>query len=50
MKDYELLGVPYAVVIGKNLADGVVEFISRDTMKKEEVSTDAIVDFLSKRF
>ncbi|MFC2073377.1 proline--tRNA ligase [Campylobacterota bacterium] len=50
MKDYELLGVPYAVVIGKNLADGVVEFISRNGMEKEEVSADEIVNFLSERF
>ncbi len=50
MKDYELLGVPHAVVIGKNLADGVVEFISRAGMEKEEVSADDIVDFLSERF
>ena len=50
MKDYELLGVPHAVVIGKNLADGVVEFISRNGMEKEEVSVAEIVDFLSERF
>ena len=50
MKDYELIGVPHGVVIGKKLADGIVEFISRDGMVKEEVSADAIVDFLSERF
>ncbi len=50
MKDYELIGVPHAVVIGKNLADGVVEFISRDGMVKEEVSVETIVDFLTERF
>ena len=50
MKDYELIGVPHAVVIGKKLADGVVEFITRDGMAKEEVSAEAIVDLLSERF
>jgi len=50
MKDYELIGVPHAVVIGKNLAEGMVEFITRDGMVKEEVPADAIVDFLSERF
>ncbi len=50
MKDYELIGVPHAVVIGKKLADGIVEFISRDGMVKEEVSADAIADLLSERF
>lgn len=50
MKDYELIGVPHAVVIGKKLADGVVEFIGRDGMVKEEVSVNAIADLLSERF
>ncbi|RLA68745.1 MAG: proline--tRNA ligase [Epsilonproteobacteria bacterium] len=50
MKDYELIGVPHAVVIGKKLADGVVEFISRDGMVKEEVSAEAIETLLSERF
>ncbi len=50
MKDYELIGVPHAVVIGKNLSDGVVELIGRDGMTKKEVSAEAIADFLSERF
>ncbi len=50
MKDYELIGVPHAVVIGKKLADGVVEFMSRDGMVKEEMSVDTIADFLAERF
>jgi len=50
MKDYELIGVPNAVVIGKKLADGVVEFMSRDGMVKEEMSVDTIAAFLAERF
>ena len=50
MKDYELIGVPYAVVIGKKLADGVVEFITRDGMEKEEVPAEAILGLLMERF
>ncbi len=50
MKDYELIGVPHAVVIGKKLSDGTVEFLSRDGMLKEEVSVDTIADFLAERF
>ena len=50
MKDYELIGVPHAVVIGKKLADGLVEFVSRDGMEKEEVSADDIETLLSERF
>jgi prolyl-tRNA synthetase len=50
MKDYELLGVPHAVVIGKKLADGLVEFVTRDGMQKDETSADDIEDLLSERF
>ncbi len=50
MKDYELLGVPYAVVIGKKLADGLVEFVTRDGMVKEEISIDAISPLLNEKF
>ena len=50
MKDYELIGVPHAVVIGKKLADGMVEFIARDGMVKEEVSANDIENVLLERF
>jgi len=50
MKDYELLGVPHAVVIGKKLSDGLVEFVTRDGMQKDETSVDAIENILLKRF
>jgi prolyl-tRNA synthetase len=50
MKDYELLGVPNAVVIGKKLADGLVEFVTRDGMQKDEISVDDIENLLSERF
>jgi prolyl-tRNA synthetase len=50
MKDYELLGVPYAVVIGKKLSDGLVEFVSRDGMLKDETSVDQIENVLLERF
>jgi len=50
IKDYELIGVPHAVIIGKKLEEGTVEFMTRDGMVKEEVSVDTIVDFLAERF
>ncbi len=50
MKDYELIGVPHAVVIGKKLSDGIVEFMTRDGMVKEEVSVEAIANLLAERF
>jgi len=50
MKDYELLGVPHAVVIGKKLSDGLVEFVTRDGMVKDEVSSEQIEALLKERF
>jgi prolyl-tRNA synthetase len=50
MKDYELIGVPHAVVIGKKLSDGIVEFMTRDGMVKEEVSVETIANILEERF
>jgi prolyl-tRNA synthetase len=49
IKDYELLGIPYAVVIGKRLQEGVVEFITREGLVKEEVPADMILATLEER-
>jgi len=49
MKDYELLGVPYAVVIGKKLQDGLVEFVSRKGLVKEEVPAEDILDIIEQK-
>jgi prolyl-tRNA synthetase len=49
IKDYELLGVPHAVVIGKKLVDGMVELMTRRGLEKEEVKADAILDAVMKK-
>jgi len=49
IKDYELLGVPQAVIIGKKLQDGLVEFVSREGLVKEEVSADTILDVVMQK-
>ncbi|HEX6248121.1 MAG TPA: proline--tRNA ligase [Nocardioidaceae bacterium] len=43
-KDAELIGVPTIVVVGKGLADGVIEVKDRATGARENVAADAIVD------
>lgn len=43
MGDFELIGFPYAVVIGKKLIDGEVEIIERKTGKKHEVKIEDVV-------
>jgi len=42
IKDYELLGIPYAVIVGKKVADGIVEIVDRKTLQKQEVSIDEV--------
>ncbi len=46
-KDAELLGVPTIVVVGKRLADGVVEVRDRATGERSEVTVDDAVAHLA---
>ncbi|MCG3664734.1 proline--tRNA ligase [Aliarcobacter butzleri] len=43
MSDFELLGFPYAVVIGKKLEDGLVEIVDRKTLEKIDVKLDEVI-------
>ncbi len=43
MKNFELIGTPLALVIGKNLSDGNVEIVKRDGLEKMVISTDDIL-------
>ncbi len=49
MSDFELLGFPYAVVVGKNIAEGNVEIVDRKTLTKELMSSQNVVSELKKR-
>ena len=42
--DAELLGMPTSLVVGRGLADGVVELRDRKTGSKREVSVEEAVD------
>ena len=44
MKDAELIGFPYTVVIGKELANGSVQIFDRKTKEKIEISKDEIFE------
>jgi len=44
MKDFELIGIPLAVVIGKNLAESSVELIKREGLEKSMISADRIIE------
>jgi prolyl-tRNA synthetase len=43
MGDFELIGFPYAVIIGKKLQDGIVEIVDRKTLEKTDVEIDEVV-------
>ncbi|WP_230084294.1 proline--tRNA ligase [Nocardioides marmotae] len=45
-KDAELIGVPTIVVVGKGLADGVIEVKDRRTGEREQVAAEHVVDHL----
>ena len=44
--DAELLGMPTSVVVGRTLADGIVEVRDRVSGEKSEVAADAVADQL----
>ena len=51
-KDWDLIGVPYQIVVGKKAGEGIVEFKTRSTLIKEEIKVeeaiDRIIDIVSK--
>ncbi|MDA3077736.1 proline--tRNA ligase [Campylobacter sp. JMF_06 NA1] len=49
MNDYELMGFPYALLVGKGLANGEVEFIERKNLEKQSVSVDKIFDLIKEK-
>ncbi len=44
MGDFELLGFPYAVVLGKKLPQGFVEIVDRKTLEKTDVKVEEVVN------
>lgn len=42
MKDAELIGFPYTIIVGKGLAEGVVQIVQRTTLEKTEVKVENI--------
>ena len=40
MKDYELIGLPYALIVGKELDEGFVEIVGRKTLEKTVVKKE----------
>ena len=38
-KDWELIGIPYQIIVGRGASNGIVEFKMRSTLEKEEISS-----------
>ncbi len=49
MKDFELIGIPLGIVVGKKLAEGQVELIVRDGLERIDVAVEAVADEVLKR-
>lgn len=47
MSDFELIGFPYAIIVGKGLKDGEVELVDRKTLEKKVIKKDDVLDVLS---
>ncbi len=49
MKDFELIGIPLGIVVGKKLDEGQVELIVRNGLERQELALDAVVDAVLER-
>lgn len=49
MKDAELIGFPYTVIVGKELANGNVQIVERATLEKSEVAAASVFDAIMDR-
>ena len=47
LKDWELIGIPYSIIIGKRAAEGIVELKNRFTNEKTEVSFEDAVSIVN---
>jgi prolyl-tRNA synthetase len=46
-KDWELIGLPFMVIVGKRAAEGIVEFKDRATLEKKEVTIEEAVKLIN---
>ncbi len=46
MSDFELIGIPVAVIVGKGLSEGNVEIVDRSTLEKKVVEKERVAEAL----
>jgi len=44
--DADLIGIPYRIVVGKKVKDGLVEVVDRHTLKAVDVPIDKVLDYI----
>ncbi len=44
MGDFELIGFPYAIIVGKRASENIVELVDRKTLEKLEISASEVVE------
>jgi prolyl-tRNA synthetase len=49
VKDFELIGMNYAIVVGNDISEGNVELITRKDLSKESVSLENVVEILMEK-
>jgi len=50
MKDFELIGFPYAIIVGKKLQEGLVEIICRKTSQKADLKIEYIKEVVTRLY
>ncbi|MDO7253588.1 proline--tRNA ligase [Helicobacter cappadocius] len=50
MADFELIGSAYAIIVGKNFENGIVELVSRKDLKKQDLDCEKLTDEIIQRF
>ncbi len=48
MKDFELIGIPAAVIVGRKISEGKVELVDRRSLDKKETTLENVVSELEK--
>ena len=46
-KDWELIGIPYQIIVGKRAAEGIVELKNRQTLEKVEVTASEAIKVIT---
>lgn len=48
-KDWELIGIPYIITVGRKACENICELKNRRTLEKVELSYDEVITFMKKQ-